>query len=271
MKGEGRREEGGRELCLVYQKKSFMSGHSKWSTIKRKKGAQDAKRSKLFGRLAKEISVAVKEGINDDPSANPRLRLALQNARSANMPKDNIEKAMKRGKNIDAATYHAPVYEGYAQGGIGIYVECLTDNLNRTLSQVRHLFSKHEGRLITSGSLDFLFVRKGFFVLEAVNIEADESKMLSLIEVGVEEVLTEKGEDEEPTSILIGPYTSFGDIQKQIEALGLDIAEAGLKRIAKEALVVPEAQALRVQRLIDAFMEEDDVQSVFHNMAIKGV
>ena len=240
-----------------------MSGHSKWSTIKRKKGAQDAKRSKLFGRLSKEISIAVREGNSDEPSSNSRLRLALQNARAANMPKDNIEKALRKGKGHESANYQQVIYEGYAPAGVAVYVECMTDNLNRTLSQVRHLFSKHGGNLTTSGALDFLFSRKGCFVLDVANLEAKEKYALALIDAGTEQILPEG----EAQSLLVCAFEDFGHLQKQIEALQLPIVETALHRIPHNLHRLDEKEATRVKRLLFALEDDDDVQRVFHNMA----
>ena len=249
--------------CVIFVpfKESVMSGHSKWSTIKRKKGAQDAKRGKLFGRLSKEISISVREGGSADPAANPRLRLALQNARSANMPKGNIDKALRKGQGSDGNNYQHVVYEGYAPAGVAVYVECMTDNLNRTLSQVRHLFSKHGGSLTTSGALDFLFARKGFFIVDVLNIEAQEETVLSLIEAGVEEILPE-GEQ----SLFICAFEAFGQLQKEIEALQLPIQEANLQRVPHTLQEVTTEEAARVQRLLTALEDDDDTQRVFHNL-----
>ncbi len=240
-----------------------MSGHSKWSTIKRKKGSQDEKRGLIFGRLSKEISVAVREGGSAEPSANPRLRLSLQNARNANMPKDNIEKALKKGQGATGNTYHHPTYEGYGPEGVAVYVECVTDNLNRTVSQVRHLFQKYGGSLTTSGSLDFLFARKGFFVLDVPNIEKNEELTLVLIDAGIEQIL-DKGTDK---SLLIFPFESFGAVQKKVEELSLPISEALLQRVPNSVKKLDESAAIRVQKLLDVLEEDSDVQQVFHNMA----
>lgn len=243
-----------------------MSGHSKWSTIKRRKGAQDAKRGQVFGRLSKEIYVAVREGGSADPEMNPRLRLALQNARSANMPKENIEKALRKGQGSHASQYHQPTYEGYAPAGVAVYVECMTDNLNRTVSQVRHLFQKHGGSLATSGSLDFLFIRKGFFVVDTPNIETQEDKALALIDAGAEQILPEG----KTQSLLICSFEDFGNLQKQVEALALAIVEAGWQRIPNNMQKVSPEELPRVQKLLHALEEEDDVQRIFHNLAEPG-
>jgi len=162
-----------------------MSGHNKWSTIKRKKGAADAKRGKIFTKIIKEIMIAAKEG-GGDPELNPRLRLAVQNAKGANMPKDNIERAIKKATGSDATSYIEASFEGYGPCGVAVFLECLTDNNNRTVSSVRAAFNRHGGNLGTNGSLSFLFDRKGIFTLnnEGLNIEELE---LELIDAGAEE------------------------------------------------------------------------------------
>ena len=142
-----------------------MAGHNKWSKIKHKKGAEDAKRSKVFSRIIKEITVAVKEGGGGDPDFNPRLRVAVLNAKGANMPKDNIERAIKKALESGSDSLFQPTYEGYAPGGVAVFVECTTDNLNRTVSSVRATFSKKGGNMATTGSVDFLFERKGVFTV----------------------------------------------------------------------------------------------------------
>ena len=168
-------------------KQNFMSGHSKWSTIKRKKGAADVKRSKIFSKLSKEITIAVKEGGGPDPDYNPRLRVAVQNAKGVNMPKDNIERAIKKGDQ-DGANFTETSFEGYAAHGIAVFVECLTDNNNRTVSSIRSAFNKYNGTLGTNGSLGFLFDRKGVFEFELnENINMEEIE-LELIDGGAEEI-----------------------------------------------------------------------------------
>ena len=159
-----------------------MSGHSKWSTIKRKKGAADAKRSKIFSKIVKEIQVSVREG-GADQDANPRLRLALQNAKGANMPKDNISRAISKASS-DGANYQEVAFEGYGPGGVAIFVECLTDNNNRTVSQIRSIFTRRGGSLGTNGSLSFLFDRKGVFTIPKKGLNPEEFE-LEIIDAGV--------------------------------------------------------------------------------------
>ena len=164
-----------------------MAGHSKWANIKRRKGAQDAKRAKIFTKLIKEITVATREG-GDDPDANARLRLAIQNAKGANMPKDTIERAIQKVSDSDSNTYLEPTYEGYGPHAIPIFIECATDNLNRTVQNVRSIFSKNGGSLGTNGSLSFIFDRKGVFIVNLTTETVKDSLLLKLIDAGAEEI-----------------------------------------------------------------------------------
>ena len=150
------------DFLLLMLKRIFMSGHSKWSKIKRKKGVSDVKRSKVFSKIIKEITVAVREGSSNDPNFNPRLRVAIANAKGVNMPKDNVDRAIKKASDADAAQLMEMNFEGYAPGGIALFVECTTDNLNRTVSDIRSHFNKNGGNLATNGSVEFLFDRKEF-------------------------------------------------------------------------------------------------------------
>jgi len=190
-----------------------MSGHSKWSTIKRKKGAADAKRGKLFTKLIKEISIAAREG-GGDPDANPRLRLAIANAKGNNMPKDNIERAIKKATGSDADQYHETTYEGYASHGVAVFVECLTDNTNRTVSSVRSAFTKHGGSLGTNGSLEFIFDRKGVFSIELSENVDEEEFTLEMIDAGAEDVTSEDG-----YLSVTCDMGDFGAIQKKLEVV----------------------------------------------------
>ena len=167
-----------------------MSGHSKWSTIKRKKAATDAKRSKAFSKVLKEIAVAVKEGGGTDPESNPRLRTAITNAKGVNLPKENLERAIKKAGDKDSASLSESTYEGYAQNGIAVFLECTTDNINRTVSNVRSIFTKHGGTLGTNGSLEFIFDRKGVFTIPAMGLDEDDFT-LEVIDGGAEDVSRE--------------------------------------------------------------------------------
>lgn len=238
-----------------------MSGHSKWSTIKRKKGAADAKRSKMFSKIVKEISVAVKEG-GPDPEANPRLRLAMNNAKGVNMPKDNVERAIskadKEGDNLEVMSF-----EGYAPNGIAVFVDCLTDNKNRTVSNVRAIFTKYNGSLGTNGSLSFLFDTKGIFtfpVPEGMDLEDFE---LEMIDAGAEDIEVEEG-----VITITTAKEDFGNVQKKLDALEIEVENAGLQRIPNDTKALDVESALRVLKMIDAFEDDDDVQNVYHSLEL---
>ncbi len=236
-----------------------MSGHNKWSTIKRKKGAADAKRSKLFSKIVKEIQIAVKEG-GPDPSTNPRLRTALQNAKGANMPKATIEKAIKKGESSNE-NYEEVTFEGYGPGGVALFIECLSDNNNRTTSNIKAIFRKHNGTLGTKGSLAFIFDRKGVFTIPASEIKDKEEFELEAIDAGAEDI-----EEIEDKVIVTVDFESFGSMQKKLEELGINPESAEAVRIANTTKEVDVETAQKVLRMIDTFEEDDDVQNVFHNM-----
>jgi YebC/PmpR family DNA-binding regulatory protein len=240
-----------------------MSGHSKWSTIKRKKGALDAKRAKLFTKILKEISIAVKEGNSGDPDANPRLRLAIANAKGVNMPKDNIKRAIKKASDKDSENYLEVTYEGYGPAGIALFVEATTDNINRTVSNVRAIFTKFGGSLGKNGSLEFIFDRKGVFSIPAEKLEGkdmDEFEM-ELIDGGAEEV--EK--DEEFVTIYTS-FEDFGNMQKKLEELEIEPESQELQRIPKTTSKLDLEEGKKVLNIIDKFEEDDDVNAVYHNM-----
>ncbi len=238
-----------------------MSGHNKWSTIKRKKGALDAKRSKIFSRIIKEITVAVKES-GPDPDGNPRLRLAIANAKGASMPKDNITRAINKGSDKDSAIYHETSYEGYAPNGIAIFIDATTDNLQRTVSNVRSYFNKFGGSLGTNGSLTFLFDRKGIFTIPADRIKLDDVEM-DLIEAGAEDISLEDDMVTVTTAM-----EDFGAMLKKLEELNIETENAELQRIPKTTVKVDKDTARKVLRLVDHFEEDDDVTNVFHNMEL---
>ncbi len=236
-----------------------MSGHSKWSTIKRKKGAADAKRGKIFTKIIKEISIAAREG-GGDAETNPRLRLAIQNAKGANMPKENIERAIKKAAGADAAHYTEATFEGYAPGGIAIFIECLTDNNNRTVSSVRAAFNRHGGSLGTNGSLSFIFDRKGVFSIknEGFNIEDVE---LDLIDAGAEDIEV----DGERITIACA-MEDFGKLNKKLNDLGIEPEDAGLKRIPNDTKKLDLESARKILRFVDTLEDDDDIQNVYHNL-----
>ncbi|MCB9288418.1 MAG: YebC/PmpR family DNA-binding transcriptional regulator [Lewinellaceae bacterium] len=239
-----------------------MAGHNKWSKIKRKKGAADAKRSKMFSRIIKEITVAVKEGGNGDPDFNPRLRLAVANAKGVNMPKENVERAIKKALESGSGDLHQPTYEGYAPGGVAVFVECTTDNLNRTVSSVRSIFSKGGGNLATSGSVDFLFERKGIFVVEKSTRNLEDLE-LELIDGGAEDLEVDDDADEITITV---DFTDFGNMQKKLEELGIEPKGANLERIPTTTTALSLSEAKTALQLIENLEEDDDVQNVFHNL-----
>ncbi|PLX09255.1 MAG: YebC/PmpR family DNA-binding transcriptional regulator [Marinilabiliales bacterium] len=237
-----------------------MSGHSKWSTIKRKKGAADAKRSKIFSKLSKEITIAVKEGGGTDPDYNAKLRIAVQNAKGVNMPKDNIERAIKKGDQ-DGASFMELTFEGYGAHGIAVFVECLSDNNNRTVSAVRAAFNKYNGSLGTNGSLSFLFDRKGVFEIPQSDELDLEELELEIIDAGAEDI-----ESDEETITITCALEDFGNLNKKLEELKIEASSAELQRIPNDTKELPLDQAKSVMKLIDALEDDDDVQNVFHNL-----
>jgi YebC/PmpR family DNA-binding regulatory protein len=238
-----------------------MSGHSKWSTIKRKKGALDAKRGKMFTKIIKEIIIATKEG-GGDPEMNARLRLAIQNAKGANMPKDNIERAIKKASGSEAESYAEATFEGYGPCGIAIFVECLTDNNNRTVSSVRAAFNKHGGNLGTKGSLSFLFESKGVFSITNENLSLEDLE-LEMIDAGAEEF-----EVDGDTLTITCAKEDFGNVNRKLIELGIEPDEAGLKRIPNDLKKLDLESARKVLRLIEVLEDDDDIQNVYHNLEI---
>lgn len=237
-----------------------MAGHSKWANIKHRKGAQDAKRGKVFTRLIKEITVAAKEG-GIDEDTNPRLRVAIANAKSENLPKDNIQKALKKVEGGSGEDYSEVTYEGYAPNGIGVFVEATTDNNNRTVANVRSYFNKSGGSLSKNGSLEFIFNRKGVFTIPKGEWDVDELTM-ELIDGGAEEV-------EEIEHNKLVAYTSFedyGNMQSKLEELGIEAHNTSLQRIPNTTTALDLESAKAVWRLIEKIEDDDDVQNVFHNL-----
>lgn len=239
-----------------------MSGHSKWSTIKRKKGAADAKRSKIFSKFSKEITVAVKEG-GPDPEGNPRLRLAIANAKGQSMPKDNIERAISKASDKDMASFTEATYEGYLSHGIAIYIETQSDNSQRTVSNVRAIFNKYSGNLGTNGSLSFLFDRKGIFTIPKGELDQDEFE-LEVIDAGAEDIEL----DDERFFHITTSMEDFGLMMKKLEELGIEPESAELQRIPHETKTLDKDSALKILKVVELFEDDDDVQQVFHNMEI---
>ena len=237
-----------------------MSGHSKWATIKHAKGAADAKRGQLFTKFIKEISIAARMG-GGDPAANPRLRTAILKARAANMPKDNIERAIKKGTGeLGGAVYEEKLYEGYGPGGVAILVEVLTDNNNRAAANVRNIFSKSGGNLGATGSVAYMFNRKGVIEYDAEAVKEDEVMEVAL-EAGAEDIVTEDG--------VITVTTDPADFEGVLEVL----QGKGYESVSAEVAMVPDMYssvdtetATKLQKLIDRLEEDDDVQNVYTNM-----
>lgn len=240
-----------------------MAGHSKWANIKRRKGAQDAKRAKIFTRILKEIAIAVKEGGGGDPDTNPRLRLAVANAKGANMPKDNINRAIKKASDKDSENYEEVSYEGYGPAGIALFVEATTDNINRTVSNVRAIFNKYGGSLGTNGSLEFIFDRKGVFTIPMSALEGKDMEELEM------ELIDGGAEDMEKDEEFVTVYTSFedfGNMQKKLEELSIEPESQELQRIPKTTTALDLEEGKKVLNIIEKFEEDDDVNAVYHNM-----
>lgn len=237
-----------------------MAGHNKWSKIKRKKGVADTKRSKAFSRIIKEITVAVKEGGSPDPDYNPRLRLAILNAKGVNMPKDNVQRAIKKAADPNTQAMFQTTFEGYAPGGVAIFLECTTDNNQRTVSHVRAIFNKRKGNLATNGSVGFMFDRKCIFIIEQGELDEDEF-MLEMIDGSAEDVELEDGE-----FTITGDFEDFGAIQKKLEELGVEPKSATLERIPQNMTKLDIDAAKVALQLIDALEEDEDVDIVFHNL-----
>lgn len=238
-----------------------MAGHSKWANIKHRKGAQDAKKGKIYSKLVKEITVAVKTG-GPDPDSNPRLRLAIQNARGQNMPKDNVERAIKKASGEDGGNFVEITYEGYGPEGVAIFVECTTDNNVRTVGNVRSYFNKYGGNLGKEGCLEFIFQRKGIFLLEKNEVNLDEEEFtLEIIDAGAEDV-----EFDEELITITTSLEDFGPLQKKLQDLGIPAKEAGLQRLPTTTKELSKDSFATFMKLIDALEDDDDVQKVYHNL-----
>jgi len=234
-----------------------MSGHNKWSKIKRQKAATDAKKSKAWARITRDIMVAAREG-GGDPGMNARLALSIEKAKSENMPKDNVDRAIKRGTGeIQGADYEEMTYEGYAAGGVAVFVEALTDNTNRTVADLRAIFSKSGGSLGQSGSVAFLFERKGQFEVPAS--EADELELFELVaDAGAEDL-----EQDDGVYTITTPVEAFGSVQKALDGAGIEVTEAELIRIPTASRKVDLSTARSVAALIEKLEDHQDVQAVF--------
>jgi YebC/PmpR family DNA-binding regulatory protein len=239
-----------------------MSGHSKWSTIKRKKGAEDAKRGKIFTRLARDITIAAREGGGDE-SANPRLKMAITKARAANMPKDNIERAILRGTGgLEGEEMLELTYEGYGPDGVAYIVDVLTDNKNRALAEIKHAFNKSGGSLASAGSVTWQFEQKGYFAINPDGVDFDEVFMVAA-DAGADDVV-----DESDVIAVYTPREMFGAVEKALEEAGYKITESELRWEATNETELPLDKAMQNMRLLERLEELDDVQSVSSNLMI---
>ncbi|MBW2506841.1 MAG: YebC/PmpR family DNA-binding transcriptional regulator [Deltaproteobacteria bacterium] len=240
-----------------------MSGHSKWSTIKRKKGAVDAKRGKIFTRLIKEITVAARMG-GGDPVGNPRLRAAIASAKTENMPKDNIERAIKKGTGeLEGAVYEEITYEGYGPGGVAILVDCMTDNKNRTVADIRHYFSKSGGNLGESGCVSWMFTKKGTILVDKEDIN-EEELMEKALEAGAEDVV----EEDNVFQVVTSP-DDFEDVREALEADGVKFIEAAVAMVPQNTVdITDEKTAGQILTLLERLEDHDDVQNVYANFDI---
>jgi len=240
-----------------------MSGHSKWATIKRKKAAADAKRGNIFTKLIKEITIAARQG-GGDPNGNPRLRLAVDNAKAANMPADNIDRAIKKATGeLEGVVYSEIMYEGYAPAGVAILVECATDNKNRTVAEIRHHFTKSGGSMGESGSVAWMFDRKGVITIHREG-KPEDDMMEIILDAGADDLQTE-----EEFFVVTTSLESFEPVRKAVIEKKLKVENASLQWVAKNNLPVAGDEAEKVMKLIDALEECDDVQNVFSNADFK--
>ena len=240
-----------------------MSGHSKWATIKRKKGAADAKRGQVFTRLTREIVMAAREG-GGDPESNFRLRLAVERARMQNMPKDNIERAIKRGtgESKEGSVFEQVFYEGYAPHGVALMVEAVTENRNRTVAEIRHALTRAGGNMGEAGSVGWQFTRTAYFAIPAAGKDYD--KIFELAVDGGADDINSDGETIEITA----PVESFKVLSDRLRAAGIQPEDASLKMIANQELELTLENTLQVLRAIETLEELDDVQNVFSNLKI---
>ncbi|MBW1740504.1 MAG: YebC/PmpR family DNA-binding transcriptional regulator [Deltaproteobacteria bacterium] len=239
-----------------------MSGHSKWSTIKRKKGATDARRGKIFTKLIKEITVAARMG-GGDPDANPRLRTAIAAAKAENMPKDNIERAIKKGTGeLEGASYEEVCYEGYGPGGAAVLVESLTDNKKRTVADIRYIFSKSGGSLGEAGCVAWMFEKKGLFVFDKGDVD-EERLMEAVLDAGAEDIRSE-----ETTLEVITAPEDFESVKKALDQGNLPYLLGDITMVPKSTVKLEGKQAEQMLRLMDSLEDSDDVQKVHSNFDI---
>ncbi len=240
-----------------------MAGHSKWANIKHKKAREDAKKGKLFSKLSKLISVAAREG-GGDPDTNPKLKDAIQKAKDANMPNDNIERAIKKGTGeIEGIAYESMVYEGYGPGGVAIMLDITTDNRNRTASEIRHIFDKYNGNLGESGCVAWMFKKKGQIMMEKRDDVDEDEVMLVALEAGAEDVIVE-----DETIQVITESKNLEEVKKEIENNGFKISSAEITMIPSNTVKLEGRAAELVMKLIEKLEDHDDVQEVYANFDI---
>jgi YebC/PmpR family DNA-binding regulatory protein len=239
-----------------------MSGHSKWSTIKHKKGAADAKRGKAFTKIIKEIMVAARFG-GGDPDGNPRLRTAISAAKGVNMPKDNIERAIKKGAGeLEGTHYEEFTYEGYAPGGVAVMVDIMTDNKNRTIADIRHIFSKNNGRIGETGCVSYMFLKKGLIVLEKKDVNEDRLMEIAL-DVGAEDV-----NDEGDTFEVVTDPKNFEKVKNALDKNGIKYTLAEITMVPQNTIRIEGKEAEQTLRLVEMLEDSDDVQKVYANFDI---
>ncbi len=240
-----------------------MSGHSKWSTIKHKKAASDIKRGKIFTKIIKEITVATRMGGGGDPNTNPRLRAAIQAAKTENMPKDNIERAIKKGTgDLEGVSYDESIYEGYGPGGAAVLVDSLTDNKNRAVSEIRHIFTKNGGSLGENGCVAWMFSKKGYIVVEQAAVSED-ALMEAALEAGAEDVREDDGNYE-----VIAAPEDFEEVKAAIEKAGIPAVAAEVTMLPQSTTSLAEKEAEQMVRLMEMLEDCDDVQKVYTNADI---
>lgn len=236
-----------------------MSGHSKWHNIQGRKNAQDAKRGKIFQKLSRELYMAAKSG-DPDPANNASLRLVMDKARAANMPKDNIERAIKKAQGSDGESYEEVTYEGYAPGGVAVLVEGLTDNKNRTASSVRVAFTRNGGNLGATGSVSYMFDRRGYFAIDRTTTDADEDQMLEdAMDAGADDLQT----SDEAFEIYTDPK-DFTAVRDSLQEKGYQFASSELTMVPENTTPVPADKVEQFERMIDLLEDDDDIQNVYH-------
>jgi len=236
-----------------------MSGHSKWATIKRKKAATDSARGKVFTRIIKEITIAARDG-GGDPVGNPRLRLAIQNAKASNMPQENITRGIKKGTGeLEGVTYQEITYEAYAPHGVAVIIQSVTDNKNRTVAELRHMISKNNGHMGEAGSVSWMFERKGVVTIEK-GTHTEDDVMEVILDLGADDLKSEEEYFE-----IISPIDKLETVRKGLEEKSYKVESASMQYIAKELVTLDEAKAASVIRFLEAVEEYEDVQNLFTN------